>query len=351
MLPSRFTASLKRTAVFLLIAALLTACGSSKSEGNGDKTGETDGNKIVAVYTLNADTKEEQNITQAEFDAFIGINKLLNPMFAYYEQDPSFREEMLKQHVAFRVFSSRIEGQARADAEKIAEEDLKAFLAALEEGMGGKEGMDEQLKELSVTQDDIKNYIHMYSLATEHLQSLISDDQAKQEFDQAVAEDPNAFVTIGTVSHVLIGTVDPQTQEEKRTNEEALERAEEVRAKLLGGADFSATAKEYSDDEGSIENGGTYKDWNLYQFVEEFRDAALELPLHQISEPVETMYGYHIIRVDDRKVPGFDEVKDQIVNGIMQQKFSEFMDDELPKLLKETHLPKAEPDDAAPAQQ
>lgn len=315
----------------LILMLLAAACGGNNRAAEDDR--------VVAVYKLTPDAAEEQTVTLAQFDRFMNVNLLLNPLFMYYGQDPAFRQSMLEQYVAFRILGARVDESTRQKTVDQAEADYESFMDYFAESVGGKNEMNKQLKEIGIEGDDIKEYVITSALASEYLNSTVSEEQLKEKYDDTVAEDPNAYVSVATVSHILIGTVDPATQEEKRTKEEALALANEVREKLLGGADFAAMAKQYSEDEGSKDNGGMYKDANINDWVENFRKAVLELPLRQVSEPVETEYGYHLIRVEDRKVPTYNEVKEQIRTELVQVAFADFMDNEFPDLLIRTDLP------------
>lgn len=101
-------------------------------------------------------------------------------------------------------------------------------------------------------------------------------------------------------SHILVDT---------------LESAKDVEAKLQAGGDFAALAKEYSLDAGTRDKGGELGWFGRGQMVKEFEDAAFGLQIGQTSQPIQTSYGYHIIRVTDRKearTPTLAEVRDQV---------------------------------------
>ena len=80
----------------------------------------------------------------------------------------------------------------------------------------------------------------------------------------------------------------------------ALQRAQAVRAEILGGADFAEVARRESADPGSKENGGDLGTFGRGQMVPVFEQAAFSLPVGQVSEPVLSPFGYHLIRVDER---------------------------------------------------
>jgi peptidyl-prolyl cis-trans isomerase C len=109
-------------------------------------------------------------------------------------------------------------------------------------------------------------------------------------------------------SHILI---------EKKTPE-SIKKAEELIEKIKGGAKFEDLAKEHSKDPGSAARGGDLGFFGEGRMVKSFEDAvkALTKP-GDISAPVESQFGYHIIRLDERKpasTMAFDEVKNQLLN-------------------------------------
>ena len=80
----------------------------------------------------------------------------------------------------------------------------------------------------------------------------------------------------------------------------ALKKAKKIRKRILRGADFGKMAQKYTDDPGSATTGGNLGvvDWG--QFVPEFEEAVTQLELGELSEPVRTPFGYHIIQLIDR---------------------------------------------------
>jgi parvulin-like peptidyl-prolyl isomerase len=88
---------------------------------------------------------------------------------------------------------------------------------------------------------------------------------------------------------------------EPRDDAQALARVIEVQKKLAAGEDFAALAAQYSDDPGSKTQGGDLGWFARGQgLVKEFEDAAFSLPIGEVSEPVKTQFGYHLIRVDEK---------------------------------------------------
>jgi peptidyl-prolyl cis-trans isomerase C len=120
--------------------------------------------------------------------------------------------------------------------------------------------------------------------------------------------------------HILIrfkGSKMPLADGKKDLTEaEALAKVTELRAKIVAGADFAVVAKESSDDTGSGANGGDLGVFGRGQMVPEFDKEAFLLPVGQISQPVKSPFGYHIIKVESHSTKPFDEVKATILKRI-----------------------------------
>src|SRR6185312_789007 len=100
-------------------------------------------------------------------------------------------------------------------------------------------------------------------------------------------------------------------------------KAEDVLKQLKAGGNFSDLAKKYSEDPGSGKNGGSLGWLGKGRTVPEFEQAAFSLAKGTTSGLVQSSYGFHIIRVDDKQaahLKTLDEVKDQIEGTIKQQK-------------------------------
>ncbi len=101
------------------------------------------------------------------------------------------------------------------------------------------------------------------------------------------------------------------------------EEAKDIKAQLDGGADFAAIAKERSTDPGSGSNGGSLGWFGAGQMVPEFETAVVALQSGQISDPVQSQFGWHIVRLDeirDSVLPSLDELRPEIENELRQKK-------------------------------
>jgi peptidyl-prolyl cis-trans isomerase C len=105
------------------------------------------------------------------------------------------------------------------------------------------------------------------------------------------------------------------------------EEAKAIIAELKNGADFAELAKQKSTDPGAAE-GGDLGYFPKDEMVPEFADAAFKLEKGQISDPVRTRFGWHIIRVEDkrdRQVPQFDQVRDQLATHLVRKAQAELI--------------------------
>jgi peptidyl-prolyl cis-trans isomerase C len=107
------------------------------------------------------------------------------------------------------------------------------------------------------------------------------------------------------------------------------DEAKAILAQLKGGADFIVLAKEKSKDPGSAESGGDLGYFTKEQMVPEFAEVAFKLGKGQLSDPVKTQFGWHIIKVEDRRTkptPTFEQVKPQIENYIAHRAQAELVE-------------------------
>ncbi|MFE5324456.1 peptidylprolyl isomerase [Paenibacillus sp. NPDC056579] len=335
MLLNNWKTAKKGLIALLAVVTIVAAAGCGKkteTETGAADAGKKDAGEVVVTY------KDGGKITRGEFDTFLNTNLLFYKEYAQYKEDPAFQQDMMKQLVTFKVLSSRADDKAKAAADtktKQQMDQIKTFMG-MQEG-----GMEKQLKDGNITEKDLEQFVSRSMQAIEAMESKVPDDQVKTEYDKRVAADKNVY-DVATVSHILIGTSDPNTGKETRSKEDALKRAKEVQDKLKNGGDFVALAKEYSEDPGSKDNGGKYENVDISQWVPEFKKAAAELPLNTISDPVETAYGYHVMKVESRKTKTFDEVKGDLRSELAETHIYDFVEKELPTLIETNKLPKPE---------
>jgi peptidyl-prolyl cis-trans isomerase D len=151
----------------------------------------------------------------------------------------------------------------------------------------------------------------------------VTDQDLRSYYDQH--RDEYRVPESVSVSHILIKTppAGPDGKVDQKAVDAAKAKAQDILKQVKAGANFAELAKKYSDDPGSAKNGGSLGPIQRGRTVPEFEKVAFSLPKGQISDLVQTTYGFHIIKVDDKQqahTKTLEEVKSQIEPLIRQQK-------------------------------
>jgi peptidyl-prolyl cis-trans isomerase C len=144
---------------------------------------------------------------------------------------------------------------------------------------------------------------------------ILAGEVASDVLRQHYSENKEKYEKI-RARHILIRTpgsrVPVRPGQKEMTDAEAKSKAEGIRKEIQGGADFAEMARKESDDTGSGARGGDLDVFGHGMMVPEFDKVAFGLKKGEVSEPVKTQFGYHIIQVTD--VLSFDELQQDIAN-------------------------------------
>ncbi len=154
------------------------------------------------------------------------------------------------------------------------------------------------------------------------LQSLIGAEFSPERAREIYEENPEDFAGV-CVSHIFASL-------EQRGPEGAQARIEDLARQLEEGADFVVLATEQSDDAAAAAQGGSLGCGGRGRFVPEFEEAAFQLPVGEVSDPVQTDFGFHLILVEDRRPLAFEEVRGQVEQELQERQltaFSTFIDE------------------------
>jgi peptidyl-prolyl cis-trans isomerase C len=173
--------------------------------------------------------------------------------------------------------------------------------------------------------------------------ATVSETEARAYYDG----NPDLFKRPEQVKaqHILV-KVDAKADETKKT--EAHKKAEAIEKSLKKDGDFSALAKQHSECPSSA-NGGDLGYFARGDMVKAFEDVAFALPVGQVSGIVTTDFGYHLIKVVDKKPEGvvpFDDVKTRLESYMKQQKVNEQVSQYLQELRKKASIKKFAVEDA-----
>ena len=118
-------------------------------------------------------------------------------------------------------------------------------------------------------------------------------------------------------------------QEEARARHILVEteaKAKEIHEKIAHGEDFARMAKEHSKDPGSKEDGGDLGYFSRGQMVPVFEDTAFKLKKGEVAQPVQSQFGWHVIKLEDKRqrgAPPFDQIKERIMASLVHRKAQE----------------------------
>ncbi len=194
---------------------------------------------------------------------------------------------------------------------EVSEEDIETELNKIKQYYESDQAFTEAMAYYGYTLDDIKKDVTMniqikrllgpnITIGEEDISSYF--EQNKTSFDQK--EEVRA-------RHILVKTE---------------EQAKEIKEKISAGEDFAQLAKEHSTDEMTKESGGDLGFFGKGKMVKEFEEEAFGLGIGEISNPVKTDYGYHIIKVEEKKEAKeatLEEHKDEIKDILVEAKLPE----------------------------
>ncbi len=243
--------------------------------------------------------------------------------------------------------------KAKATDIEVTDADVKAELDKIKASFPSPEVFEQQLTQSGQTEEKVLEMIKQGLPQRKWLEAQIgdggkvSDEDAKKFYD----ENKTQFEQPETVraSHILFLVPEGATEEVLKEKEEAAKKAEE-RAKK--GEDFAALAKELSEEPGAAERGGDLDFFTKDQMVPEFAEAAFSMDVDAISAPVKSQFGYHVIKVTDKKPAGtmdFEEVKPRLMEFLEGQKQQEAVTAVLDKLRAEAKIENNLPAATGPA--
>lgn len=163
-------------------------------------------------------------------------------------------------------------------------------------------------------------------------QVTVTDEDLKARYADRVNSMTNGEQR--SAQHILI-KADPKAKDAAAQYAAALKKIQEVEKKARAGEDFAKLAKEYSQDIGTVSNGGDLGMAGHGQYVPEFDKALFALKQGEISAPVKTEYGYHLIKLNQiqkANVPTFEALKPDLEKDAKQAKADELFADAVEKL-------------------
>lgn len=277
-----------KTKLLLLFALLLPAVAQSPAQELLDR--------ILAV--VDDEVILDSEVTQMAWlmSSQLGIDP---------NREPQRFLEMRKVALRNLVNKELLIIQADNDTIKADERQVDAYLeqqmqAAIQQA-GGENRLEEALG-MTISQirrnyrKDIEKEVRANTVQEKQLAKVKLSRREVREFFESKKDSIGRINDSVDISHILV-----ETRPGEQSRQEALDRAMKIRQRLLEGADFIELATSLSDDPGSAARGGDLGFMSRSDFVREYAEAAVRLQPKEISDVVESQFGFHIIRMEEKR--------------------------------------------------
>lgn len=234
----------------------------------------------------------------------------------YNELKERFGEDVLKEMITRQILENKMDVNSKDEFAELDKE-----IEDMRDQLGNQ--FDELIKQQGFkTTEDYRYVLYLskleYNFATSDIE--VTEDDVREYYER-LQEEIHA-------RHILV--------KEKETAEEIIER-------YNNGEEFAALAEEYGTD-GTAKNGGTLGYFTAGKMVKPFEDAVYALEVGEISEPVQTDFGWHVIFVEDRReneteIGEFDEVKDYLRDQLLSRQINyESVNNQMQSMIDEANI-------------
>lgn len=210
------------------------------------------------------------------------------------------RENILDSLISNQVIINAAQEEDLGDIDTKVDEQIQT-----EKDMTGEDFFNQNLEYLGVTEDEYKDLLRNNIIVTEYRNKKMAEYEVTDEEIQTYYDENSEDMLQAQARHILV-----ETEEE----------ANNVLQRLEGGEDFAELATELSQDPGSAARGGDLGFFPKGTMIQEFEDFVFNAEVGEISEPIETQFGYHVIEVTDFK-DSLEDYTEEIRTQIQGEKF------------------------------
>ncbi|MBZ4672080.1 peptidylprolyl isomerase [Deferribacterales bacterium Es71-Z0220] len=233
----------------------------------------------------------------------------------------SILENLIKRELLYMSAQNNVKGDIKKSVDAEYEKIKKTFK--------NEQDFQKYLNDRGLTEKEIKDNIGKNIILQDFVKSQsekvnVSDKEIKEYYEQNKAQFKQQEQV--RASHIIILT---NNKDEKK----AEETINKIYKEIKGGLDFAEAAKKYSED-GSAQQGGDLGYFSRGKMVQEFEDEAFKMNKDEISKPFKSRFGYHILKVTDKKPEKqltYEEVKEDVKNIIVSEKTKKLLDDIIEK--------------------
>ena len=231
------------------------------------------------------------------------------------DENKEFLKELKGQELSEVEFEQKINDQLKVV--RLTEEEIRGKV-----GIPFKDNKGEDSAPRELTPDYDKEAKALFDKIEVKFNDKNFKANPENEVDQMVEVLKSRLGEAVKASHILIRS---SKNDDLKKRQAALDKAKQIKKDIAAGADFDEMARKNSDDS-SAKAGGDLGYFSKGQMVPEFEKAAFSLPVGGVSDVVETQFGYHIIKVDEKRAAKklrYDDVKTDLAGYIYQKKMRE----------------------------
>jgi peptidyl-prolyl cis-trans isomerase C len=254
---------------------------------------------------------------------------------------PAFMQQIRTQAINTLINREVLLQESEKRGIKADKEAVQKGLKSVQNRFPSKEKFQEALKNLKLTQKDFeRQYMQQSKIQTLLDQEIISkinikEDDAKAYFDansQQFDEKEQVHAR-----HILIKV---EKNADEKTKAEARKKLVGIQKKIMSGEDFAEMAKQHSQGPSNVK-GGDLGYFGKGQMVKPFEEVAFKLAAGEVSDIVETRFGYHLIKVEDRKAQKkavYADQKEKIMGKLKNERIQKEVNTFITKLRKEAKI-------------
>ena len=331
-----------RTIGILILMSLLAlppiSCAKAEKPGEGEQSVSSDAasdEKGSAAAIVNGKSIPMSEIESAVKNSAIRMGIPGTP-------DQSLRDRLGTQVLNQLIASELLFQEAVKQGFEAAGEKVEESFSSLAGQFPSREEFDSEMEKRGYTEKSLRGSMRKQISIRTFLDETIASKMSvnEEEARKFYQDNPGRFSQEAQVkaSHILINAPSEASQEEK---DEALARAREIAQKAKAdGADFAALAREHSEGP-SGPSGGDLGLFGRGRMVKPFEEAAFSMKVGDVSDPVLTRFGYHVIKVTDRqegKTMPFEEVKDNLMAGLKKDRINEAVNGKIKELTAQAEI-------------
>ncbi len=312
----------KQLLVVFLISALLFTCSQKEEPYTFEK--DTQAYELAQKLSEKIDRLDpEKNDVLIKSDRFdVTVGETLEGIFRNFGKNAAQLAQMQTAQVK-NIIMSNANGIAEKKLLEYAAKDngftadpgeVDSVMELQYKAVGGKEKFIERISQnnidLETVRESVESGIMINALLDKEVPAediMVTDAEIKAEYEPEKSRQ---------AQHILIDTQEDSTEAQKQADRKKIES---ILKKAKAGENFGELAKEYSDCPSS-KKGGDLGKFSKGQMVPEFDNVVFNMEVGEISDVVETQFGYHIIKLNDIIKNDYEDVKDQLKQRVVDRK-------------------------------